>query len=604
MDVTTIRQKYLDFFSKKGHVVLPSASLVPEGDATTLFTGSGMQSMMPYLLGEKHPQGTRLVDSQKCFRAQDIEEVGDNRHTTFFEMLGNWSLGDYFKKEAIEWSFEFLTTILKIPVEKLAVTVFEGDSDAPFDEEAYKIWQGLGIPAQRIFKYGKKENWWGPAGTIGPCGPDTEMFFINNQEDCGDNCGPSCSCGKYVEIWNDVFMEFYKNEKGEYVKSDRRNIDTGMGVERVLAVLNNLYDNYQTDTMWPLIEKIEDLSGHEYIESPEVTKSMRVIADHIRSAAMVLGDDRHIVPGKKDQGYVVRRLIRRAVRYGRNLGLKQNFCSQVAEEVVKIFVDVYPEVTRNHEFILTEMAKEESNFRNTLENGIKNYELRIVNLPTGGILSAKEAFDLYQSFGFPIEMTVELAKEKGLAVDVAGFEEEVKQHQSLSRTGAQAKFKGGLADQGEMSIKYHTATHLLHAALRAVLGEHVAQRGSNITAERLRFDFSHPEKMTDEQKKRVEELVNGAIAANYPVTFSEMTVPEAKTLGAIGIFDDKYGNKVKVYSVGEPQEPPRAHENALTFSKEICGGPHVTNTGLLGKFRIVKEEAVSAGVRRIKAVLE
>ncbi len=603
MNSQSLRQKYLDFFVSKGHKVIPSASLIPENDPTVLFTTAGMHPLVPYLMGEVHPEGSRLANAQKSLRTDDIDEVGDRWHLTFFEMLGNWSLNDYGRKEAIEWSFEFLTKILKIPADKLAVTVFAGDSDAPFDEEAYNIWLRLEIPKERIFKYGKKENWWGPAGVTGPCGPDTEMFYINNQEACGKKCEPSCGCGKYVEIWNDVFMEFYKNEKGKYAQSDRHNIDTGMGLERTLAVLNNFHDNFQADTLWPLIEKIEEISGHEYIENPLITKSMRVIADHARSAAMILGDDRKIAPGKKDQGYIIRRLIRRAARYGRNLGIKENFCSQVAEEVVKILADIYPEVNRNREFILNEISKEESKFRNTLERGINVFEEYTRGMKAK-IIPGAYAFDLYQSYGFPVEMTVELAKEKGLAVDMVIFEAEMKQHQELSRAGAEQKFKGGMADQGEMSVKYHTATHLLHAALRKILGEHVVQRGSNITAERLRFDFSHPEKMTTEQKKQVEDLVNGAIAQDYLISFAEMSIAQAKSQGAMGLFENKYGNKVKVYSIGDPSALPGAHSNSQTFSREICGGPHAEHTGALGKFRIMKEEAVSAGVRRIKAVLE
>ncbi len=612
-----LRRKYLDFFQSKRHKIIPSASLIPENDPTVLFTTAGMHPLVPYLLGEKHPEGTRLASVQKCIRTQDIDEVGDNRHDTFFEMLGNWSLGDYFKQEAITWSWEFLTgrEWLGLDSRKLSVSVFAGEAEnnIPRDEEAAGIWKSLGISEDRIAYLPRKNNWWGPAGQTGPCGPDTEMFYWKGEGEyppAGSN--PGNNEDNWLEIWNDVFMQYNKNTEGKYEALKQKNVDTGMGLERTLMVLNNFVDVFQIDTFWPLIQKIQEISGHEYVEGGEVTKSMRIVADHIRTATMIMGDNKKIAPSNVDQGYIVRRLIRRAVRHGRQLGIKENFCSQIAEEVIKIFADVYPEVVKNKEFVLNEMAKEESKFRNTIEQGLKEFEklvagFRMAFEKTGKLvneISGKQAFKLYDTFGFPLEMTQELAVENNLKVDVTGFKEAFEKHQELSRAGAEQKFKGGLADTGEMSVKYHTATHLLHAALRKVLGTHVEQRGSNITAERLRFDFSHPEKMTEEQKQEVERLVNYAIQKNYPVSFAEMAVAEAKAKGAMGLFEDKYGNKVKVYSVGDPEQMPDAHEDALTFSKEICGGPHVENTGVLGKFKIKKEEAVSSGVRRIKAVLE
>jgi len=612
-----LREKYLQFFASKGHKIIPSASLIPENDPTVLFTTAGMHPLVPYLLGEKHPEGKRLTNVQKCVRTQDIDEVGDNRHETFFEMMGNWSLGDYFKKEAIEWSFEFLTSpqYLGLDLRKLAVSVFVGEEEnnIPRDEEAANIWKSLGMPEERIAYLPRKNNWWGPAGQTGPCGPDTEMFYWKGEGEfppAGSN--PGNDEDNWLEIWNDVFMQYNKTTDGKYEPLAQTNVDTGMGMERTLLVLNGMTDVFQVDVFWPLIQKIEEVSGREYIENIEVTKSMRIIADHLRTATIIMGDDKHIAPSNVDQGYIVRRLIRRAVRHGRLLGINENFCDKVVAEIVKIFVDVYPEVKRNEEFVMVEMAKEESKFRNTIEQGLKEFEkllsgFRLAFEKTGKNIteiSGKQAFKLFESFGFPLEMTLELARENGLTVDTDAFEEAYKSHQDLSRAGAEQKFKGGLADHSEMSTKYHTATHMLNAALRQVLGDHVQQRGSNITAERLRFDFSHPEKMTEEQKKQVEDLINYGIQHDYHVSFAEMTVEEAKEQGALGVFEDKYDTKVKVYTVGDKSQKPSATFNSLTFSKEICGGPHVEHTGTMGRFRIVKEEAVSAGIRRIKAVLE
>ena len=603
---TELRQKYLDFFKSKNHAIIGSASLIPENDPTVLFTTAGMHPLVPYLLGQKHPSGTRLADVQKCVRTGDIDEVGDTSHFTFFEMLGKWSLGDYFKEDSIKWSFEFLTDKkwLGLDIAKLAVTVFEGDTDAPRDEFSADVWKKAGMPENRIAYLPKKNNWWGPAGQTGPCGPDTEIFYWRGTSEFPPvDSNPKNDEENWLEIWNNVFMEYFKNEKGEFEPLKQKNVDTGMGMERTIAVINGLTDTYQIDTMWPLIQKIEEISGREYVENKDVTKAMRVIADHLRTSTMIMGDDRGIGPSNVDQGYIVRRLIRRAVRYGKIIGLKENFCSIISEKVIEIFGDIYPEVKKNKEFILTEMAREESKFRNTIEQGIKEFEklvdgFRLAFEKTGKLIntiSGKQAFKLYDTYGFPLEMTMELAVEHGLSVDVDDFNVAFKRHQELSRAGAEQKFKGGLADTSEISTKYHTATHLMHSALRKVLGSHVEQRGSNITADRMRFDFSHPEKMTDEQKQQVEDMVNEAIAKNYSVTFEEMTVDQAKKQNAIGLFEDKYGESVKVYTVGNDQE---------IYSREICGGPHVENIGVLGKFKITKEEAVSSGVRRIKAILE
>ncbi len=596
-----LREKYIEFFKSKGHRVIPSASLIPENDPSVLFTTAGMHPLVPFLAGEKHPAGKRLVDYQKCIRTGDIDAVGDQWHLTFFEMLGNWSLGDYFKREALEWSWEFLTASkwLAIPKERLAVTVFGGDKDAPFDEEAYEIWKKLGLPENKIYKYGKKENWWGPAGETGPCGPDSEMFYITDKEPCGANCQPSCSCGRYVEIWNDVFMQYNKIAEGKYEPLKQKNIDTGMGVERVVAVLNGYQDNYQ-ELLKPLVNKVEELSGKRYAVDQEITKSMRIIVDHLRAATFIMGDDLGIAPSNLGQGYVVRKLIRRAIRHGRMIGIQQNFTQQIALAVIKTMSDVYPELERNKKFVLDGLNSEEEKFMLTLQKGLKIFKENIKKLAAAKNKNKKNingdlSFNLYQTYGFPLELIKELAHEQGFEVDEDAFKQKFKQHQQLSRAASAGKFKGGLGSHSEMAIKYHTATHLLHAALRQVLGPHVAQKGSNITDERLRFDFSHNEKLTTEEKKKVEEIVNEQIAKDLPVRWQEMTLKEAQAKGAIGLFAHKYGERVKVYTIGNEKYP---------FSREICGGPHVKSTGTLGHFRIKKEESNSAGVRRIKAVLE
>jgi alanyl-tRNA synthetase len=612
MNTSELRQKYLDFFKSKGHSIISSASLLPENDPTVLFTTAGMHPLVPYLMGEKHPEGKRLTSVQKCIRTGDIDEVGDNSHLTFFEMLGNWSLGDYFKKEAIEWSYEFLTSgeYLGIDPKKLAVTIFEGDDDAPLDTEAKQAWLDLGISEERISTLPKKDNWWGPAGQTGPCGPDSEMFYwVGESEFPPAGSNVKTDEENWLEIWNDVFMQYTKNADGTFSLSEQQNVDTGMGVERVVAVLNGYKEVYRVDTLWPIVEVVEAVSGKTYDAEKQ---SMRVIVDHLRAATMIMGDTLGVAPSNMDQGYVVRKLIRRSIRHGKKLGIETNFCVDIAKKSIEVLGSVYTELEKNKEFVLREIEKEEEQFRKTLESGIKEFEKLLKGFQMAfektnrkiTEVSGKQAFKLYDTYGFPYEMTEELAHEHDLTVDKAGFDAAFEKHQELSRKGAEQKFKGGMADTGEMSVKYHTATHLLHVALKRVLGDHVAQKGSNITADRLRFDFTHGEKMTPEQKQKVEQLVNAAIEKDYPISFTEMTVEEATAQGAIGLFGDKYGEKVKVYTVGNPAGKAEGNPESDTFSKEICGGPHVEHTGVLGKFRIKKEESSSAGVRRIKGLLE
>lgn len=584
-----LRKLWCDFYVERGHKIIPSASLIPENDPTVLFTTAGMHPLVPYLLGEKHPMGTRLADVQVCVRTGDIDEVGDSSHCTFFEMLGNWSLGDYFREDMIPWSYEFLTEVLGIPVEKLAVSVFEGDGDCPRDDASANLWIKKGIPADNVFFLPKKNNWWGPAGTTGPCGPDTEMFIDTGKPKCCADCSPACDCGKYLEIWNDVFMQYNKTADGKYEVMAHKNVDTGMGLERVLCILNGYKSVYETDLFKNAVAMIEKLSGKGYNDSEETTKAMRIIADHIRTATFIIGDPRGISPSNVDQGYVLRRLIRRAVRFGRTIGLPDNSLTKIAELYIEQYKDVYAYLLDNKGRILSELEKEEARFTATLVQGLKELEKVITHIPTKTI-SGKTAFRLYDTFGFPIEMTVELAKEQGFDVDVNGYEEAFKEHQKKSQAGAEQKFAGGLADNTEATAELHTATHLMHAALIKVLNGEARQRGSNITAERLRFDFGFDRPMTAEEIKEVENLVNEQIEKKIPVVCEEMTVDEAKESGAIGIFDNKYGDKVKVFTIGD-------------FSKEICGGPHAKNTADLGDFKIVKEQSSSAGVRRIKAVI-
>lgn len=590
-----LRALYLKFFQSKGHAVIPGASVIPENDPTVLFTTAGMHPLVPYLLGAKHPMGTRLTDVQKCIRTADIDEVGDASHCTFFEMLGNWSLGDYFKKEAIHWSWEFLTSPewLGIDKDRLAFSVFAGDEDCPRDDEAANYWRECGVQEDHIFFLPKKNNWWGPAGMTGPCGPDTEMFIITDKPPCGPDCSPACDCGRYLEIWNDVFMQYDKQADGSLLPLKQKNVDTGMGLERTISVLMGAKSVYETDLFADILAKIGEISGKAYGESEEVTRSMRIVADHMRTATFIIGDDRGVTPSNVDQGYVLRRLIRRAVRHGMQLGMPENFTGEIAKVIINQYKDVYPELTRHEAFILEQLLLEEQRFQRTLKQGMREFE-KVTTAMQGRstVISGRSAFKLYDTYGFPIEITVEMARENGFTVDEEGFHERFREHQKLSQAGAEQRFKGGLADTSEETAKLHTATHLLHAALRKVLGgeAEVAQRGSNITAERLRFDFSFPRKVTPDELKEVERLVNEAIAAGVDITCEEMTVDEAKAQGAIGLFESKYGERVKVYTMGQ-------------FSKEICGGPHAKNTGDLKSFKILKEESSSAGVRRIKAVI-
>ncbi len=612
MKASILRKKYLDFFKSKGHSIIPSASIMPDNDPTTLFTGSGMQPMLPYLLGEKHPEGTRIVDSQKSFRAPDIEDVGDNRHTTFFEMLGNWSLGDYFKKEQIEWIFEFLTKELGLDPNRIYTSVFRGDESIgiPKDDEAVKLWQerfkSVGINAKavdmaeingmqdgRIFYYDAKENWWSRSGIpqnmpVGePGGPDSEMFWdfgadlkIHENSPYKDQlCHPACDCGRFLEIGNNVFMSYIRTENG-FEELENKNIDFGGGLERLAVAILDNPDVFMSDLFEGMRNKLEEMTGKKYGESEDETYSFRVILDHLRGATFIIGDDKGVTPSNTDQGYIVRRLIRRAIRYGKQLGITQElWLKEIAQIVIEDYKEIYPELERNKDFILDQLDKEEIQFFKTLEKGLKELE------------KGTDPFVLFTTYGFPIEMTQELAKEKGIEINIQEFEEKMKKHQELSRTASVGKFKSGLADNSEETTRLHTAAHLLLAALQKVLSPEVIQRGSNITAERLRFDFSWGEKMTNEQKEEVERLVNKVIEQKISIDCDEMTVDEAKEKGASGIFDSKYGDKIKVYKIGD-------------FSYEICSGPHVKNTGELGKFKIIKEKSSSAGVRRIKAIFE
>ena len=587
-----LREMFQKFMESNGCARIHSASVIPENDPTVLFTTAGMHPLVPYLMGAKHPAGTRLTDVQKCIRTGDIDDVGDSSHLTFFEMLGNWSLGDYFKKEAISWSWEFLTSpeYLGLDKDRLAFTVFEGDENCPRDTESHDLWRSMGVAEDHIFYLPKEHNWWGPAGITGPCGPDTEMFIITDKEPCGPDCSPACSCGRYLEIWNDVFMQYNKQADGTFAPLAQKNVDTGMGLERTICVLNGKKTVYETDAFTDILAKIAELSGHTYGENEEVTKAFRIIADHMRTSTFILGDDRGVSPSNTDQGYILRRLIRRAVRYAMQLGMPEGFTCEIAKVIINQYKDVYPELERNSAFVLDQLKLEEGRFARTLKQGNKEFD-KVASRVENGTLDGLSAFHLYDTYGFPIEMTCELARERGLKVDIPAFEECFKQHQATSHAGAEQRFKGGLADHSEETTKLHTATHLLHAALRKVLGDEVHQKGSNITAERLRFDFTFGRKVTKEELAEVEKLVNEAIESHTPVVCREMTVADAKAEGAIGLFESKYGEKVRTYKMGD-------------YSFEICGGPHAENTGDLGEFHILKEESSSAGVRRIKAVLK
>ena len=598
-----LRDLYLGFFKSKGHAVIPGASVIPENDPTVLFTTAGMHPLVPYLMGAmEHPAGTRLTDVQKCIRTGDIDAVGDSAHLTFFEVRGSWSLNDYFKKQAISWSYEFLTQHLGFSPEQLSVTVFKGegvegeDGYIPADEEAVAIWKSLGIPDERIYRLPREDNWWGPAGTTGPCGPDTEMFIDTGKEKCCDDCRPGCHCGKYIEIWNDVFMQYNKDEQGRFVPLGRHNVDTGMGVERTVCMMSGAPTVYDTEIFAPIMAAIDSLRSSEasnQLSDDEVLRARRIIADHMRTATFILCDPKGAVkPGNVGANYVLRRLIRRAVRYARMLGIGEGFTVKLAETVCEKYKHVYPELAQNLDQCRLDLEAEEKRFNATLDKGEAMYKKVAEQLKAHSQtkISGKTAFKLYDTFGFPLEMTVEMAKKDSLEVDIEGFEEANRKHQELSRTTSAGSFKAGLQDNSEVVTRMHTATHLLHAALHKVLGPTANQKGSNITAERLRFDFTWPEPMTAEQKAEVEKLVNEWIEQGIEVTKKTTTVEEAKAEGAMALFGAKYGEQVTLYSVGD-------------VSKEICCGPHVANTKELGGFKILKEQSSSAGVRRIKAVV-
>ena len=585
MNAIELRRKYIEFFEKHGHKAIPSAPVVPENDPTVLFTTAGMHPLVPYLLGEPHPQGKRLTDYQKCIRTGDIDSVGDASHLTFFEMMGNWSLGDYFKKESIAMSYEFLKDVLGFDMNKISVTVFAGEEGIPRDEEAAEAWQNAGIPKERIFYCSREHNWWGPAGETGPCGPDTEIFFDTGKEKCSEHCDPTCSCGKYLEIWNNVFMQYNKKQDGTLEPLKAPNVDTGLGLERVISLLEGKNNVYETELFEEVIAKIRELSKVENIQS------YRIIADHLRASMFMIVDG--VRPSNVEQGYVLRRLLRRTIRHMRKIELDPNNIGILVNTFVGVLSEMYPEIPANKELLVSVIEEEKTKFLKTLEQGEKEFSKNLEKAKSAGQskLDGQVVFRLYDTFGFPPEMTAELAEENGISIDMKEFEELFKKHQELSRAGSEAKFKGGLADHSEKTTAYHTATHLLHKALQVVLGPHATQKGSNLTAERLRFDFANPQKVTPEELKQVEDLVNEQIQRDLVVTCEEMTLEEAKAAGATGLFENKYGDKVKVYTIGD-------------FSKEICGGPHVERTGNMGHFRITKEEGVAAGVRRIKAVLE
>jgi alanyl-tRNA synthetase len=591
-----LKERYLNFFQKRGHKLIQNASLIPEHDPSVLFTTAGMHPLVPFLLGEPHPLGKRLCGVQKCIRSDDIEEVGDAWHLSFWEMLGNWSLGDYFKEEAISMSFEFLAKELKVPVERFSVTCFAGDKDAPRDEESARIWSKLGVAKNRIHFLPKADNWWGPAGQTGPCGPDTEMFYHTEdiQEKSTEEFLKLLSAGPFCEIWNDVLMQYSKTADGKYEELKQKNVDTGMGVERTVAALNGADNIYACDTLAPILDKVISIAA---AGTTKTSRNARIIADHIRAAVMILGDDKGIVPSNVDRGYILRRFIRRSIRHARIIGIGGEFCSEVAKTVIDVMGGSYPEVKKNSSRIFEELKKEEEKFSVALENGTKLLEkkLRLLDGSHQKVLDAKSAFDLFQSFGFPLEITVEMCKEKGVSVDEAGFNSLMDAHQNISRKGAEQKFHGGLADHSEETTKLHTATHLLNEALRQVVDQSIYQMGSNITKERLRFDFNYDKKLTDDQIKKVEDWVNNVIKAEADVSFEMMSIDEAKRLGAQGLFEEKYEKSVKVYTIAK---------GGRVYSREVCGGPHVKNTRELGSFKIIKQEAVAAGIRRIKAIVE
>lgn len=576
-----LRNKFLEFFKSKNHTIISGAPLIPENDPTVLFTTAGMQPLVPYLKGEKHPGGTRLADYQKCVRTNDIDEVGDNRHLTFFEMLGNWSLGDYFKQDSIRFSYEFLTKVLNIPSEKISVTCFGGDSDAPRDEEAAKVWEECGIPKERIYFFGKDDNWWGQEA--GPCGPDTEIFYDTGAKPCCESCNPSCDCGKYIEIWNNVFMQYNKKDDGTYEPLAQKNVDTGMGLERMLFLLQGKNNVFETELFSPIIDKVRSLSLEPNDES------LRIISDHMRSSSLLICDG--VLPSNVGQGYILRRLIRRTIRHMRKIGFDVDKITEVCETLVDSLSDMYPELNANKDNIIEQIKKEKNRFMNTLIKGEKEFGkiLNKLKIENSDMIDGHSLFRLYDTFGFPPEVTAELAKENGLKVDMEGYKKLFEEHQNKSRQETVGTFKGGLADHSEVTIAYHTVAHLLLESLQRILGNHVEQKGSNITSERVRFDFSHPEKVSREILDKVENMINEQIDRGLVVTCEEMPLDKAREYGAKGVFNSKYGEMVKVYTIGD-------------FSKEICGGPHVDNTSKLKHVKIVKEESAASGIRRVKVV--
>ena len=609
-----LRTAFLEFFAARAHAVIPSASLIPENDPTVLFTTAGMHPLVPYIVGEKHPLGKRLANIQKCIRTQDIEEVGDHRHITFFEMLGAWSLGDYSKSAIIPWTYEFFTRILGLAADRLYVSVYEGDADVPSDTESISVWQQLfakdGLSAtvapsenpnvtdgHRIFQYGRAKNWWGPVGASGPCGPDTEIFYRTDSEHeprFGNTCHPNCNCGQFIEIGNDVFIEYAKEETGSFSKLAQATVDIGWGLERLLALVQNASSLFTTDLFEDAVRFLERRAGVQYLADAATTRSLEIIADHARAATFILGDNHNIAPSNVDQGYILRRFLRRAIRHGRLLGLNKPFLRDLAEIYIGTMGTEYPELDRNRQHIMQSITHEEQVFGSTIAAGERHF-FRVLKERQGapgwvGMLSGTDAFHLYDTFGFPLEMTIELAQDNGVTIDLDGYRQEFARHQAISRAGAEQKFAGGLADRSDRVVRMHTATHLLHSALRKVLGPHVHQKGSNINSERLRFDFSHDKKMTLDEIAKVEAIVNAQISNSLPVSFVELPVEEARARQVIGDFEDRYGDVVKVYDIGD-------------FSHEICGGPHVANTRLIGTFKILKEEASSKGVRRIKAIV-
>jgi alanyl-tRNA synthetase len=573
------------FFTKHGFTQIQNSSVIPENDPTVLFTTAGMHPLVPYLLGEPHPQGKRLTDYQKCIRTGDIDSVGDPSHLTFFEMMGNWSLGDYFKQESIAMSYEFLKDVLGFDMNKISITVFEGEDGIPRDEEAAAAWEKAGIPRERIYFCSREHNWWGPAGETGPCGPDTEIFYDTGKPASSEHCDPTCSCGKYLEIWNNVFMQYNKTKDGTYEPLKAPNVDTGLGLERVIGLLQGKNNVYETELFADVIAKVEELA-----KTPNISSS-RIIADHLRASMFMIIDG--VRPSNVEQGYVLRRLLRRVIRHMRKVEFDPNQIDVLVETFVGIMTEMYPEVPANKETIVAVIVEEKDKFLKTLEHGEKEFAKNVQRAQNEGKdkLEGPVVFRLYDTFGFPPEMTAELAEENGMTINMEEFEALFKEHQDKSRAGSEAKFKGGLADHSEKTTAYHTATHLLHKALQMVLGEHATQKGSNLTAERLRFDFANPQKVTKEELQQVEDIVNEQIKRDLVVTCEEMSLEEAQAAGATGLFAAKYGDKVKVYTIGD-------------FSKEICGGPHVERTGGMGHFKIKKEEGVAAGIRRIKAVLE